>query len=133
MQTVAAKPDPIHLALDIQAQRLLDAPGPTSWAKLVGDTGHVRVLAKELLENETLFRAKLMRWHAALGKAIVQAIREHLGITWRQSAAAAVTPQHKEQLRAIVAQHAGRAAVLSAAIEWQMHQRRSNAKAVLSY
>lgn len=126
------KPDPVHLISIIQAERALDADGPMTLHKLLGERGHVRMLTRQLLANERSFRAAVAGWYKTLSRAIVAAIRAADG-NWLQAAREAVTDAHRDKLRRIVEQHVTRSALLSAAISWEMHQTRENTKAVLAY
>ena len=127
------KPDPRRLMAEIQAERELDESGPITWHELVKEKGHTRVRARQLLANERDFRIAIARWYKSLGADIVAALAAHAGGRWRETAAAAVTEDHRERLRAIVEEHVRRGAILSAAIEFEMHKRRASAKAVLEY
>jgi hypothetical protein len=133
MPNLRRQPDPLHMMARLQAQQALDAPGPTSYAKLFGDAGHIRLLGKQLLANERAFRIAIARWYRQLGNDILQAIRRSSPYTYLQAARAAVTDKHRAALRKIVTDHVKTSALLSAALEWAIHQTKPSAKAVIDY
>lgn len=126
---MSPKLTPLRLMASIQAERALFEHGPTTWHKLVGDQGHVRVQARHLLANEQEFRVALAGWYQQLGEAVQAAIRTY-GPAWRLAIGMG---EHRAELWRIVQEHVRRGALLSAALEWQMHQERASAKAVLGY
>jgi hypothetical protein len=126
------KPDPVRVMSIIQAERALDSNEPTTLHRVLGESGHVRMLARQLLANERSFRAAVAAWYKSLGKAILAGIRAADG-NWLQAARYAVTDAQREKLTRIVQQHVERSALLSAAISWMMHQTQRSTKAVLAY
>jgi len=101
-----------------------------TWQKLIGVSRHLKILQREQAKVEARFFLSLSQMFHRMGKEAEKRLLEQKGSI---NIDKVIGKKWEKELGGILQTHYEQAALVSAAIEWEMHQPRESAKGLFGY